>query len=75
MSLWDTVKGSPPNLKGENPFAPYIEWFYFGQVFTHFTPARQRYSPTERGYPKHDNIITIIFLGKKIKKGITGMLH
>ena len=45
MLLWDTVKGSPPDPKGENPYSPYSGFIQGTLVFTHYIPARQRYSP------------------------------
>ena len=49
ISLWDTVKGSPPDLKGKTPFTPYSGFTSGTLVFTHYTSARQRYSPTLNG--------------------------
>ena len=44
-ALWDTVKGPPPNLKGKTPFTPYSGFTLGTIVYTHYTTARQRYSP------------------------------
>ena len=44
--LWDTVKGPPPDLKGENPFS-FLQWFYSGTFGLYpLYPARQGYSPS-----------------------------
>ena len=44
MSLWDTVKGPSPDLKGKTPFTPYNGFTLGTPVFTHYTPARQGHS-------------------------------
>ena len=38
--------GPPPDLKGKNPFTPYSGFTLGTSVFTHYTTARQRYSPS-----------------------------
>ena len=49
LSLWDTVKGSPPDLKGKHPYTPSSGFTPGAPVFTHYTPARQwYYPPSER---------------------------
>ena len=45
MSLWDTVNGPPPDLKGKIPFTPYSGFTPGIPVFTHHASARRRYSP------------------------------
>ena len=49
MSLWDTVKGPPPDLKWKIPFIPYSGFTSGTLVFTHYTSARQKYFPPRNG--------------------------
>ena len=44
-SLWDTLKGPPPDIKGKNFFTPYSGFTPGTLVFTYYTTARQRYLP------------------------------
>ena len=47
-TLWDTVKGPPPDLKGKTPFTPFSGFTLGTPVFTHYTPARQGYSSNRK---------------------------
>ena len=46
MSLWDTVKGPHPDIKGKHPFTLYSGFITGTLVFTHYTPAGQGYYST-----------------------------
>ena len=46
MLLCDT-KGPPPELKGKTLFTPYHGFIPGTLAFTHYTPAKQSYSPCE----------------------------
>ena len=45
MSLWDTVKGLPPDLKGNTLFTPCSGFTSGTPVFTHYTPGRLGITP------------------------------
>ena len=50
MSLWDTVKGPPPDLKGKTSFTPYSGFTLGTPVFTHYPTAGQGIAPCGTEY-------------------------
>ena len=57
-TLWDHDKRTPLlTLRGKRPFAPYSGFTPGTPVFTHYTSARQRYSPMEWWQRRSDKSI------------------
>ena len=57
MPLWDTVKVSPPDLKGEKPFAPYSGFTLGTPVLTNLYLCQAKVHPCEKVINNNDNII------------------
>ena len=47
-SLWDTVKGPPPDLKGKKTFTPHSGFTLGTPVFTHLYPCQAAVLPRRK---------------------------